>query len=171
MLGDIVIYKQNSAQGGRGSQSITVAASANVINPGEPVVIVAGASTVIPNQATNLFTIVVGTSPFSVSGTGLLGIAQTTSTNTATLAGLVDFVPVTSGTVYLINATASLSISTQAKYDALVGHRVLIDLTAGVYTLLVADAPTASCVIRPLDVAKFPNKIAFSFRDSVSALN
>lgn len=168
-LGDIVIYKQASAQGGRGSQSITVKASAGLISAGEPVLIVAGASAVLPNQSTNLLTIPSPFVPYSVTGTGLLGVAETTSTNTASAAGSVDFVPVTSASVFLINANSSAAINTQAKYDALVGARVLIDLTSGSYTLLTTDSALNGCLIRPLDIFKFPGKIAFSFLDGVSA--
>lgn len=169
MLGDIVIYKQASANGGRGTQSVTVAASAGIISAGEPVLIVAGASAVIPNTSTNLLTLPSPFVPYSVAGTGLLGIAETNSTNTATAAGSVDFLPVTSQTVWTINANASASVATQALYDALVGHRVLIDLTTGTYTLLTSDSALNGCLIRPLDIFKFPNKIAFSFLDGVSA--
>lgn len=169
-LGDITIYKQASATGGRGSQSISVAPSAGLILPGEPVLIIAGATSVLPNLSTNLLTIPSPFVPYSVTGTGLLGIAQTTSTNTATLAGSVDFVPVTSETVYLINANSSFLVNTQAKYDALVGHRVLIDLTTGTYTMLVSDSALNGSIIRPLNVFKFPGKIAFSFTDAVSAV-
>lgn len=170
MLGDIVIYQQASAQGGRGSRSITVVASAGVINAGEPVLIVAGASAVVPNQATNLLTVPSPFVPYSVTGTGLLGIAETTSNNTASLAGTVNYVPVTSETVYLITANSAGAVSTQALYDALVGKRVLIDLTAGTYTMLNTDSPLNGCIIQPLNVFKFPGKIAFSFVDGVSAM-
>lgn len=170
MLGDIIIYKQASSQGGRGSQSITVVASAGTIAAGEPVLIVAGASAVLPNQSTNLLTVPSPFVPYSVSGTGLLGIAQTTSSNTATLAGSVDFTPAESDTVYLIKANASASIATQTLYNALIGHRVLIDLTSGSYTMLTTDSALNGCIIRPLNVVKFPGVIAFSFVDGVSAM-
>lgn len=170
-LGDIVVFKQSSAQGGRGSQSMTVAASAAVplIYPGEPVCLVAGATSCIPG-ATNLLTIPSPFVPYSVSGTGLLGIAETKATNTATLAGSVDYIPADSRTVYLITAKVSATITPQATYDALVGHRVLIDLTSGVYTGLISDSALNGCIIRPLDVFKYPGKIAFSFLDGVSAM-
>ncbi len=169
-LGDITIYKQSSAQGGRGSQSITVVASAGVISAGEPVFIVAGASAVIPNSANNLLTLPSPFVPFSITGTGLLGVAETTSTNTSTAVGIVDFLPVTSQTTFLIKAKTSADINTQAKYDALVGHRVLIDYTSGSYTLLTSDSALNGSIIRPLDTFKFPGLIAFSFVDGVSAL-
>jgi len=171
-LGDITIYKQSSAQGGRGSQSITVVASAGVINAGEPVLIVAGASAVLPNVATNLLTVPSPFVPYSVTGTGLLGIAETNSTNTSSLAGSVDFVPVDSKTVYLIkiNAAASANVVTQASYNAIVGHRVLIDLTTGSYTLLATDSALNGCIVRPLNIVEHPGSVAFSFVDGVSAL-
>lgn len=170
MLGDIIIYRQASAGGGSGSRAMIAAASAATIYAGEPIMIVAGASAVIPNLSSNLLTVPSPFVPYSVAGTGLLGIAQTTATNTSSAAGVVDYVPATSGTVYLINAKTSSSINTQAKYDALVGARVLIDLTAGVYTMLTTDSALNGCVIQPLNVFKFPGKIAFLFVDGVSAL-
>lgn len=168
MLGDITIYQQSSAQGGSGSRRFNVGASATVINAGEPVTLVAGATAVIP-AATNLITVPSPFVPYSVSGTGLVGIAETTSTNTASLAGYVDVLPVSSKTTYLITSNSALAVSTQAKYDALVGHRVLIDLTAGSYTMLLSDSALNGCIIVPLDVVKFPGKIAFAFVDGVSA--
>jgi hypothetical protein len=145
------------------------AASASLIYAGEPVMLVAGASTVLPNQTSNLLTVPSPYVPYATTGTGLLGIAETTSTNTASLAGYVDYVPVDSKTTYLITAKVSGTISTQSQYDALVGHRVLIDLTAGTYTGLIADSALNGCIIQPLNVVKLPGKIAFIFRDGVSA--
>lgn len=170
-LGDITIFKQGSAGGGFGSKRINVAASAGVINAGEPVLIVAGASAVLPNQSTNLLTVPSPYVPLSVTGTGLLGIAQTTSTNTSTAAGFVEYVPCNSGTTFLIKAHNSSAVDTQAEYDALVGHRVLIDLTSGNYTILVADSALNGCIIQPLDVYRYPGMVAFTFRDGVSANN
>lgn len=168
MLGDIVIYKQGSSQGGRGGLSMNVVASAGVINAGEPVLIVAGASTVAPNQSTNLL-VVNSSTPYSVSGSGLLGIAETTSTNTATVSGSVEIYQGNSQTVWLINANSTGAVATQAQYDALVGHRVLIDLTSSKYTLLTTDSALNGCIIQPLNVFKYPGKIAFLFVDAVYA--
>lgn len=168
MLGDILVFRTSSAQGGRGSDSINVAASASIINAGEPVLLVAGASSAVVNQSTNLLVINAST-PYSVSGTGLLGIAETNSTNTTTLVGSVDYIPATSGTTWLINANTSASVATQALYDALVGHRTLIDLTSGKYTMLTTDSALNGCVIQPLNVFKNPGKIAFKFIDAVYA--
>jgi hypothetical protein len=160
-LGDIVIYQQASSQGGAGSRRFNVAASAAVINAGEPIALVAGSSTVIV-AATNFTTI---TSPFvsyTVTGTGFLGIAETSSTNTASTAGKIDVMLANPGTVYLVTANSATTVSTQTKYDALVGKRVLLDLTSGSYTSLVTDSALNGFVIQPLEIAKYPGKIALT---------
>lgn len=59
---------------------------------------------------------------------------------------------------------------TQAEYDALVGARVLIDLTAGSYTLLASDSANNGCVVEPLDISLFPGKVAFSIRAGANYL-
>ena len=100
----------------------------------------------------------------------LEGIATTKSTQTASAAGEVWVEPIISGTVYKMKPTASTSWDTQAEYDALVGKRVLIDLTASSYTILAADGQTYGCVIEWIDVSKNPGYIAFSFRDGVRTL-
>lgn len=173
MLGDIVIYKQSSVQGGRGSQSMTVAASAVLINAGEPVLLVAGASACIPGTG-SMTTIPSAFVPYSVSGTGFLGVAETTSTNTASLAGSVEVVPANSQTTYLINAQTPSLINTQAKYDALVGARVLITTvsptaTGAIYQAQLTDSALNGFTVRPLDIFKFPNKVALSPLDGISA--
>lgn len=100
----------------------------------------------------------------------LAGIAATTSTNTAAAAGEVWVYPLVPGVVYLMKPNAAASFDTQAEYDALVGDRVLIDLTSSSYTILATDGATSGCVIENLDVAKYPGKVAFSFRNGVSYL-
>ena len=92
-----------------------------------------------------------------------------TSTQTASVAGTVDYMPLTSGVTYLISPKVAATWDTQAEYDALVGARVLIDLTSSVYTILAADGATYGCVIAPLDVVKFPGKVAFKIRSAVNA--
>lgn len=99
-----------------------------------------------------------------------LGIAEGTSTNTAALAGYVEVIPVDSGDVFLISPNDSTAYDTQAEYDALVGKRVLLDLTTLKYTILAADNSTYGCVIQPLNIKEYPGKVAFSFRAGVSTL-
>lgn len=165
-IGDITIFDQPSSQGGIGAHLFNVAAGAasTIINPGEPVAKALGNSTgnVVTQMATN--------KPV-VATDFLAGIAMTTSTQTATTAGTVWVYPLIPGTTYLISPKVAASWDTQAEYDALVGARVLIDLTSGVYTLLATDGATSGCVVEALDVFKYPGKVAFSFRTGVSYFN
>ena len=173
MIGDITIYQQGSAQGGRGTRRINVAATASIINPGEPVFIVAGASAAVYNQTSNLITVTSPYVPYATTGTGLLGIAETKSTNTASLAGYVDYVPATSTITWLCVAQTPSLINTQAKYDALVGARVLLNVnTPGIseqYTMLLTDSALNGFIVQPLDIFKYPNMVAFIVRDEVTS--
>ncbi len=158
-LGDIKVL--SPAQfGDIGTKKYAVAASATLIYPGEPVA-KALAGTAVTPMATNK----------PVVGTDYLaGIATTTSTNTASAAGTVEVMPIVPNVVYTMKPNVATSWDTQAEYDALVGSRVLIDLTAGSYTILASDGATYGCVIEPLDIAKNPGVVAFSFRNGVNYL-
>lgn len=157
--GDIIILEQG-VLAGRGSRTYNVAAGATAINAGEPVQhTLAGTS--VTAAATN--TPSVGTHYYA-------GIALTNSTQTATANGKVNVLPITMETTYLIKPKVATSWDTQTEYDDLVGKRVLIDLTSGSYTLLATDNVNNGCVVMPLDIAKYPGMIAFSFRNGVSDL-
>lgn len=162
-LGDIQILQSNNGFGIVGTTRYAVAASATLINAGEPVAKTLGNSTgnVVTPAATN--TPVVATDFYA-------GIAQSTSTNTASAAGVVDVYQMSTLNTYLITPKAPTSWDTQSEYDALVGARVLLDLTAGVYTILASDGATSGCVIAPLDITRYPGKVAFNFRGGVSFL-
>jgi hypothetical protein len=152
---DISEYKNPFPQMS-GSLSYNVAAGATTINPNEPIARALGATTCTA-LATNKP--VVGTDY-------ILGISTSTSTQTASVAGKVQYTPLLPGQVWIISVKVATDINTQAKYDALVGKRVLIDLTSGTYTLLSADGATYGCVIMPMNITENPNKIAFSFRNT-----
>lgn len=159
-LGDIKVLRP-AQFGDTGSKQFAVAASATKIKPGEPVAKALGDSVVTP-MATNKPEI----------GTDYLaGIAMTESTNTAAAAGVVDVMPLVPNVVYIMSPKVAATWDTQAEYDALVGDRVLIDLTAGSYTILSKDSANNGCVIEPLDVKKYPGKVAFSFRNAVNYLS
>ena len=157
-VGDITI-KDASAFEGIGALKFNVAAGATAINAGEPVTCPLGAVQAAVAAATNTPT--VGTDYVA-------GVAAIASTQTASVAGSVTCYPVNSAMVFLIAPKVAATFATQAAYDALVGSRVLMDLTAGVYTILAADGSTYGCVIRPLDIFKYPGKVAFSFRAAAS---
>lgn len=168
-VGDFTVLDQASANGGRGSRTYIVGtATTSAINPGEPVTRTVTGSTVTklygPTGITGIAQPVVGTDY-------IVGIAQTTSTQTTTAAGVVEVLPTNSGTTWLANPTSAAAFDTQAEYDALVGKRVLIDLTSGAYTVLAADGTTNGLVIMPLDIAKYPGKVAIAFRQGLSDVN
>jgi hypothetical protein len=160
-IGDFVVL-ENASTNGRGSRKCLVAAGASttIINPGEPVARALGAA-IVTQMATN--------KPV-VATDFLVGIAETTSTQTAALAGEVMVTPIDAKTTWLANPTVAATFDTQAKYDALVGDRVLIDLTTGAYTVLATDGATSGVVLMPLDVSKYPGKVAVAFRNGVSDL-
>lgn len=147
--------------GSNGTVRYNVAAGATTINPGEPVARALGGVTVTA-MATN--SPVVGTHY-------LVGIAVSTSTQTAGAAGTVDVRPLIPGQIYTIKPNSAAAWDTQAEYDALVGKRVLIDLTAGTYTILATDGATSGCVIMPIDITRYPNRVAFAFRNGVCDLS
>lgn len=135
-----------------------MAASATVINAGEPVARALGGVAVTP-AATS--TPVVATDFYA-------GIATTNSTNTAALAGTVDVMPLSSGITYLANPAVAASFTPQSSYDALVGKRVLIQLSAGTYSILASDSANNGLIIMPLDINKYPGKVAVAIRQAVS---
>lgn len=139
-------------------------AGATVINYGEPVKLKAAASRyVIP---------LADAEPVIGTTTAVVGIAQTTSNQTASADGTVDvFVPIP-GMVYICNAKSAAAVDTQAEYDALVNQPVLIDLTSSTYTVDTASTATADgLVIAALDITRYPGKVAFMIRSSGTILN
>ncbi len=159
-IGDIIVLEQ-SCLAGRGGRTYNVAGGATVINPGEPVINATRGSTTVIAMPTN--NPVAGSDYF-------VGIATTTSTQTSGTAGIVGVMPMDTNTTYLIAPKTAASWDTQAEYDALVGKYVLIDLTAGSYTLLASDSANNGCVIQALDIAKYPGKVAIAFREGVNTL-
>lgn len=158
-LGDITLYSEGPF-GYPGDDEYAVAASATLINAGEPVAKTLGGFVVTP-AATN--TPVVATDFYA-------GIAASTSTNTASVAGTVKVMKFNGNTSYLITPKVAATWDTQAEYDALVGDRVLLDLTTGSYTILASDSATSGCVIMPLDILRYPSKVRFQFRNAVNYL-
>lgn len=172
-LGDFVILEQNS-YAGRGGRTYNVG-NGTLILAGEPVMhMVVGATAVVPNL-TN--TPVVSASA-GVEGL-FVGIALTNSTNTSTAQGIVQVMPVNSGTTYLANPDVATSWDTQPEYDALVGKRVLLKNSAtvsstignvGSYTVLASDSANNGVVVVAMKVAEHPGKVAVTFRTGTSDL-
>lgn len=156
-LGDFKILEQQSLDG-RGSRVYNVAAAATAILAGEPVARALGAVTVT-QMATNK----------PVVGTDFIaGIAVTSSSQTSSVAGTVTVLPLNSQTTYLVKPNNAANWDTQAEYDALVGKRVLVDLTAGAFTLLSTDSAANGLIVAPLDISKYPGMVAVVFRQALS---
>ncbi len=158
----------NASNNGSGATYIPV------LRPGELVARDLGAITV-----TGLYgSAVSGNTKPVVSTDYLVGLCVSPrgSTETDLAAGIVDVMPLVQNVVYLGNPNAATSWDTQAEYDALVGKRVLIDLasgsrSAGAYTVLASDSSTSGILIMPLDITKYPAKVAFCIRQALSDTN
>jgi hypothetical protein len=168
MLGDITLY-DDAAFGQPGEVEFVVVSgtAAQKIKAGEPV-LKALAGVAVSALATN--------KPV-VATDYLAGIAASVSTDTVAAAGTVKVTKMVPGMSWLIAPNVAATWNTQAKYDALVGARVLLDLTGtavagtATYTILAADGATNGCVILPLDIKKYPGKVRFAFREGCNYLS
>lgn len=159
--GDIMPFESSNASKMGGSiKALVVSGTTASINAGEPVQKLAGAA---------------GASQFPNNGPTatirIMGVAASVSNETASVAGTVDVITPAPGQIWLIAPKVAATWNTQAKYNALVGSRVLIDLTASVYTLLAADGAGNGCVVEYLDIARYPGMVAFSWSSLVDYRN
>lgn len=122
------------------------------IAAGEPVQKLAGAANVT-QMLTN--------SPTTTNR--VVGVAFSASTETASVSGTVDVVPCNDSQIWMIAPKVAATFNTQAKINALVGARVLLDLTSGVFTILAADGASNGCVIEYIDIVRYPGLVAFSW--------
>jgi hypothetical protein len=156
--GDITLFNKSLATGA--IRSNVASGTTGSILPGEPVSRPL-AQVTVDALATNK----------PVVGTDYVeGIAVSQSTETASAAGYVMVQKLAPGQIWLIKPKVAASWDTQTEYNALIGKRVLLDLTTGSWTILAADGATSGCVIEYLDVSKHPGQVAFSFRNGVSPL-
>lgn len=181
MLGDINPYKGQvfGVAGGKGYQVQNPTTAANslavpAINAGEPVSKALGAQ-----FATPMYTTTSAAKPV-VATDFIAGVAITNSTETSTVDGSVQAVPITPGQRWIIKPKVAATFfgagtsPSQSTYNALVGKRVLLDFvantaagTGGTYTILAADSATSGCVIEDFDVIANPGQVAFSFRQAL----
>lgn len=151
--GDIQPFESASASKMGGAIKAFVASGTTAsINAGEPVQKLAGAA---------------GASQFPNNGPTatirIMGVASSASNETASVFGLVDVIPAAPGQIWMIAPKVAASWNTQALYNANIGKRVLIDLTAGVYTLLAVDGAGNGCIVEYIDVVRYPGMVAFSW--------
>jgi hypothetical protein len=165
--GDIMPFENANASKMGGALKFYVAAGAtgadgttSRIKAGEPVAKTAGAAGVIA---------LVTNGP--TASCRIVGVAQNTSTETASVSGTVDVIPAAPGQLWLIKPNVAATWNTQAKYNALVGSRVLLDNTTGTYTILAADGAGYGCIVEYLDIARYPGLVAFSFSKLVDYAN
>jgi hypothetical protein len=159
--GDIFPFDNSNSVHMNGSLKYGVASGTTAsINPGEPVQKLAGAA-YVTRGVTNMPT----------TTNRIVGVAASTSTETASVSGTVDVIPAQTGMIWLITPNVAATWNTQAKYNALLGSRVLIDLTTNSFTLLAADGAGNGCIVEYLDIAKYPGKVAISFSPLSNYLN
>lgn len=160
--GNIQPYENSTAAKMTGSLKYGVAAGATAINAGEPVQKLAGTA-----YATAMLT----NSPTATNR--IVGIAASASTQTGSVDGTVDVYPATNGQLWMIlpKSTVTTYGTTQAAYNALIGSRVLIDLTSGTYSILATDGAGNGCIVEWVDVTRYPGFVVFSFSPLVDYRN
>ncbi len=171
-LGDLIILEQGQMTG-RGGRLYNVAAG-TPIYAGDPVQIRAVGGIVVEPSLTST---PVASVTAGVEGL-FVGVATTSSTNTAAAAGTVYVMPTSSAITYLANPDTAASWDTQAEYDALVGKRVVLKNsvtvsgtpTGGTYTLLASDSANNGCTIQAMNILEHPAKVAIAFRTGTSNL-
>lgn len=130
MLGDVSVIGP-SGQNLPSSRTWRTEAASTVINAGEPVTV---------GGTNNHYAIAaVDTDPVTANAT-FAGIAMSTSTQTASLNGVVDVLPPVPGLVYSCKAKTASTFDTDAEILAVLNFSVAFDLTSSVYTVDVAGA-------------------------------
>lgn len=159
--GDIMLFESAGPAKMTGSLKYAVNSGTTAsINAGEPVQKLAGTAYV---------TAMLTNSPTATNR--IVGVAASNSNETSTVIGTVDVIPSTNGQLFLVAPKVAATWNTQAKYNALVGSRVLIDLTSSSYTILATDGAGNGCIVEYLDIARYPGMVAFSFSPLVDYRN
>ncbi len=189
-LGDIQIYSKDNGTGYPGDVNYVVGTAATVpqILAGEPVTKVLGTGS---GTTLAYATALASAKPVIIGYAGnpssdvMLGIAATTSTEgtSGNVMGAVSVTPIDEPLTYLIGTLQTSAFfgtnstaPSQAAYDAMVGSRVTFARTGGVgssqlggvYTINATDATGNGLIVEELDILRFPGKVRFSIRSSVS---
>ncbi len=176
-LGDILIFDDGVQIPGAKTYKVNTGGPAG-INAGELVLAKLGSTQPASGNFVTKWGSSVATKP-SVGTDFVAGLAVTTSTETLTATGTVTVMPNLPGTTYLISPNTAATWNTQAKYDALVGARVLLNTdSSGVQTILATDhgnSPTGTnlvaggngLVVEPLNITNYPGKVRFSIKQAL----
>ena len=151
-IGDIQPFETSGTKNPGGLQYAVAAGTITSIHAGEPVQKLAGAAYVTLAQ-----------NNFPTTTLRHVGVACTNSTETASADGTVSVIPSIPGMFFIMAPKVAATFATQAAYNALIGSRVLIDLTSSTFTILASDSAGNGCVIEYLDLIRFPGKVCFSF--------
>ncbi len=106
-----------------------------------------GAATIdqgVPTFMTSIGAVVPGTDGLGTTSDRFTGLAATVSTDTAAAAGEVYVFMPLPGIIYTGSAKSATGANTQAKIDALLGKRVVFDLTTTAWTVDAAAADSSS---------------------------
>lgn len=153
-LGDLSIVKQSGQMLPAAIKCQTQAGATN-IKAGEPV------------KASGVYVVPSADAEPLTSAPTFVGLAVSTSTETASVDGTVDVIPPSMGVVFEASAKSSTAANTDAKIAALVGSLVLLDLTSSTYTIDTAATNAANgCRIVGGDSSK--NKVWFIIRSGAT---
>lgn len=192
-LGDITIYSKDNGTGYPGDINYVVATATTTptILSGEPVTRVLGAgqfATALASGTASSFYPVIAGGPIAL--VPILGVAASTSNEAVSgnTNGQVSVTPIDETITYLIstqataqffglNATGTAGLNNQQVYDGTVGYRTTFNRVGGsgasqlggTYYINASDASAGGLIVEELDIVKFPGKVRFSFRNSVSA--
>jgi hypothetical protein len=190
-LGDITLYSKDNGFGYPGEIDYVVGTAATVptILSGELVNKVAGTS-LVTAQASGTAAVNYPQIPTGPNSVPVVGVAASTSTegtsgfNTGKVSVISIEAPVTWLVSTLITSSyfgqPSSGVATQQKqYDSMVGSRVAMNrvggagasMLGGTYSITATDATGNGLIVEALDIAKFPGKVRFSFRNALSAYN
>lgn len=167
-LGDITLVSDadGSTMGG-GSQpfQVVLGGTPPAINAGEPV------SKVLGSQ----YVIIMPNAKPVVADANTVGVSASTSTETSAADGTVQVIPIDEKKTWSITPQTAATYGVgatpnQTTYNALVGARVVFQVTSGTWKILATDSSGNGLVIAASNVATNVGKVNFSFRAANSYL-
>ena len=195
-LGDISIYSKDGGFGYPGDINYVVVTGATVpqILSGEPVSRAVGGlfpavASLASGTGASYYPVIAG-GPIALQP--ILGIAATSSNEGASglVNGSVSVTPIDESITWLcstlatslffgLNATGTAGNPSQAVYDSTVGYRTTLNRIGGVgaaqlggtYYINASDASAGGLIVESLDIAKYPGKVRFSFRNGLSYMS